>query len=221
MPGQRTVSNAPAAGTLEAWEACFSNCLAQTFDYKHFLDAVSKQYCKTPLNGQGIFKAWVNGCGEPIATDPRLSRYFEQLLHTGKVTDLDVLMCLYDMLKTSLVDQESFAVTLAYTGEKATRREKGWRPTLEAEVLNKMAYQMKHHRNILVKANDMVPDTRLCKPLMACLLRFNETLAGTNPLTGPALEIGNALAKYVEAYIHELSMVGLLNCKDGSPPDGA
>lgn len=220
MPGQWTVSGAAAVEALEAWEACFSNCLEQSLDYKRFLEAVSKQYFKIPLNGQGILEAWVKSYGNLVVPDSRLSTYFEQLLHTGRVADLDVLTWLYEMFKTSLPNQDRFAVTFAFTGEKVSRTEKGWKPMVEAEVLNKMAYQMKHHRNIRIKANDTVPDSRLCKPLMACLSIFNETLAGTNPLIGPALQIGNALAKFVEAYIHELSIVGLLNCKDGSPPDG-
>jgi hypothetical protein len=208
------------AQATKKWEDFVSDCLKNSVDFGPFRDAVLRLYSEDPLGGQAIFTAWAKQHKHVDATiRTRLLCYFEQLIQSRKVNDAEVLTSVAEMLKTSLVNQDMYVATWTYTTHTGVQRiEKGWKETVEAAALTRLTFQMINHRDLAVDLGDRRPDLQICRPLIACLSIFNDSLAGVNPLIGPGLEIGNALGNYLVAFIHDLSVVGLLTCENGGPP---
>ena len=198
---------------IEQWQRFFDFCLRRNLDLKSFREALQVQSSKYPLNGVGVIKAWASHPDKGLAIRPRYLKYFEQLLHSHIITDEDGLVYVLRDFKDTIAGQ---GLLLVESGSAKGEH----RPTIEAAILERLAYQMVNFRVATVPPGDRMPSMRAFKPLIQLLSATSEVLAGSTPLTGPVLEIANELGKFVIAYINDLSLLGLLTYDNGGPPKG-
>ena len=167
-----------------------------------------------PLDGTEILEAWSSIESSQLVTAPRSMQIFEELLHARIISDADVLIFVHQRIGDTITESTKYIIkTGSAQGE--------WRPTVEAAVLERTAYQMVNYREFTVEAGDRVPDLRIFKPLMALLSLINSILTPLIPLSaGPAVEIATELGKFIAAYINDLSLIGLSTSDDRKPPKG-
>ena len=181
------------------------------YDEQKFEKALRKNFAASPLNGLGILAAWAPLRPGFRRINPLFMTCFEQLSNLHLFSDVDVLSFVAQRLKDVLENQERYHVKSGcYKGM--------WKDTIEAAVLERSAWRMVNCRDLTVAPGDRLPDVRICKPLVRLVVLFTELLEGSSTIEGPALEIGTELGKFVAAYMHNLSLVGLLTCDDGRPP---
>ena len=198
---------------VEQWQRFFSSCLRENLDVKTFREALRRQCSKHPLSGVDTLRAWATNQHRGFAIRPRYLQYLEQLLHSRTITDEDGLLFVLRNFRETIATQNMLLV-------ESGNAKDGYKPTVEAAILERLAYQMVNFRIATVPHGDRVPSMRAFKPLVVLLSTFNEALASSAPLTGPALEIANELGKFVAAYINDLSLLGLLTFDNGGPPKG-
>ncbi|MCJ1244419.1 mediator complex subunit [Trapelia coarctata] len=192
---------------IQDWEAFFSRCMRDHVDFPIFQKELSRRNGQVPLNGRLIYECWAREHKGGLRVRDRLLCYFELLLQSGVVTNADVIQSLCLSLETTIASQESYQLPSG-----------GWRQTLGAAVLERMAFQMTNRKVRPSGPADRIASLSISKPLVLLLSRFCKACGSSNTLIGPPLEIGNALGQYVAAYITELSKVGLLTSRDGAPP---
>ena len=181
------------------------------YEERKFENAVRKKFAFSPLNGLGILEAWAPLRPSFRRINPLFMAYFEQLSDLRLFSDVDVLNFVSQRIGDVLENQDDYHVkTGCYKGM--------WKDTVEAAVLERSAWRMVNCRDLTVAPGDRLPDVRICKPLIRLVVAFTELLEGASTIAGPALEIGTELGKFVAAYMHNLSLVGLLTCDDGRPP---
>ena len=198
---------------VKEWHDFFTVCVNRTLDFKLFKDAVQKQASRTPLDPIGVLQAWAATHDHGFIVQPRLMKYFEQMLHLNLFSDADALRYIYSTFKETIDDQDKYLV-------KPADSKKEWKQTIEGAILERITYQMVNFRSATVATGDRTPDIRICKPLMSLLAAFTDASKDTGELVGPAWEIANELGNFVIAYINDLSLVGLLLCEEGGPPKG-
>ena len=166
------------------------------------------------LDGADILEAWSSIESLQLVTASRSMQIFEELLHARIISDADVLIFVRRRVGDTIAESTKYLVkTGSAQGE--------WRPTVEAAVLERLAYQMVNYRESTVEAGDRAPDLQIFKPLMALLSIMTSILTPLVPLSaGPAVEIATELGKFIAAYINDLSLVGLSTSDDGKPPKG-
>ena len=199
--------------TVEDWHSFFARCVNSTLDFKDFKDGVREQASKSPLDSIGLLQAWAAIHDNGFIIQPRLMKYFEQMLHLHLFSDADALKYIHSTFKETIENQDRYLV-------KSVDSKIEWKQTIEAAILERITYQMVNFRSATVAAEDRVPDVRICKPLISLLAAFADFLKDAGDLVGPAWEIANELGNFIIAYINDLSLVGLLLCEDGGPPKG-
>ena len=194
---------------VQEWDTFFTRCMRDHVDFNAFPKEVDKLYNRTPLPDQSIFEAWARQRNGGTHVRDRLLCYFELMVQSGILTDTGVLRCISLSLKATIVSQE-----------KAAPRTRPPKQTIEATVIERLTFQMIQRVDTNTTTATRIATLRVAKPLIVLLSRFTAILEGVATLTGPALDIGNALGQYVGAYINELSRFGLLTCSSGGPPKG-
>lgn len=194
---------------IQDWETFFSRCVRDHVDFPVFPKELRGQYERAPLKGNIVYECWAQQHKRDTRVRERLLCYFELLLQSGVVTDVHVVLSLSSSLGPTIATPQSYAL-----------RSGGWKQTLEAALLDRMAFQMANRKPRPLGRADRIPSLRLSKPLCLLLSRFCTACGEADTLVGPPLEIGNALGQYIIAYITQLSKVGLLTCSDGGPSQG-
>lgn len=199
------------AQNFDRWIDFFSKCMRERVDFPVFLNQTRELFHNAPLDGRSIFRAWARQRNTGKKIRDRLLVYFEQLLQGRWFTDADVLYGAIELLKENATIYHQYA---------ASNSSEEWKQTTEAAVLERLAYQMEHFRDLMVDPTDRLPDIRMCKPLNMFLASFTKIMEGTNTFLGPASEIATATTKLIIVYINNLSKLGILTCSDGGPPKG-
>lgn len=198
---------------LQQWQNFFARSLQRNLDLKPYNEALRRQSSRSYLKGLSVLKAWAAIQDRGFVVKPRYMRYFESLLHLHIITDEDALSFVAINFKETIGTQDKLLIMSGVAkGE--------YKPTIEAAMLERLAYQMVNFRGATVPLGDRIPSIRILKPLVSLLSAFHQALGGSAPLNGPALEIAIELGKFVAAYINDLSLLGLLDCENGGPPQG-
>ena len=197
----------------QQWHRFFAACLQHNLNLKSFTQALNKQSSKCPSTGVRVLGAWAGNQSRGFVIRPRYMKYFETLLHSHLVTDEDAILFVLQNFRATIASQNESMILSEGASED-------YKPTVEAAVLERLAYQMVNFRIATVPFGDRTPTIRILNPLMALLSAFNENFDGSAPLGGPALEIALELGRFVAAYLNDLSLLGLLTCDNGSPPKG-
>ena len=188
---------------VENWAAFFSRCMQDHIEFELFPKELSQQKCRVPLAGRAVFEAWTRLNNQRLLA--RALVYLELLLQSGIVTDAHVLQYICSSIETTLSTPEKYASRF------------GCKQTLEGALLERLCFQMLHHKPTTARPDGRVIDLRTAKPLALLLYKFCNALEGAETLNGLAEDIGSALGQYVAAYINQLSRIGLLTSKEVEP----
>lgn len=195
---------------IEDWNAFFSRCMREHVRFDSFPEELCKQKLRAPVVGQLIFEAWARQRHGSVRIRERLLCYFELLVQDGCLTDAEVLQCL----------RQCFVDTSRTNSSKYLSRSGQWKQTTEAAVLDRLSFQTMQRRTAIIKFSGRTAIIRAAKPLVGLLSDFVKAYEDISLLSGPELEIGNALGQYVGVYVNELSKFGLLTCRNGKAPKG-
>lgn len=195
------------------WRQFFDSKAWPGTEFKDIKDEAVRLIRTVLLDGVGILEAWSSISWPQFITKPRSMCIFEGLLHSHIITDADVLEFVHSRIAKTLEDSNSYLI-------KTGTAQGEWRPTIEAAILERIAYQMVNYRGHTVGTGDRLPDLRILRPLISLLSTMNFLLAPLVPMSaGPAFEISTEFGKFIAAYMNDLSLVGLTTCDDGRPPE--
>jgi hypothetical protein len=198
---------------LTEWRNFFSQCMKSALDFTTFQKRLELHASRVPSDGVRILEAWALAHADGLGIMARLMRYFELMLQSHVISDDDALKFVLGKMQHTIAEPDQYLI-------KSGSAQGEWKPTIEAAILERIAYQMVNFRASTVEAGDRLPDLRMFKPLIALVSIFTTLATSHTTLNGPALEIGTELGKLVVAYMNDLSLVGLANCDNGRPPKG-
>ena len=202
------------SNALESWRNFFGTCLLYNLNLKEFKVSLKKQLLLHPLRSSHIIEAWAANHDRGFAVRSRYLQHFESLLHCRVITDEDALVYVLRHFNATIASENESHIVPSTIDQSL-------KSTIEAAILERMAYQMVNFRLATVSDGDKAPSIRMFRPLIMLVSAFTDTLASSASLNRAALEIANELGKLVAAYINDLSLLGLLTCDGGAPPQGS
>lgn len=196
------------------WRKFLADSMQHGLNIKPFKQSLPPQASRYPLDGVHVIEAWAASQDTGFAIRPRYLKYLEAMLHSHIFTDDDALLYILERIEVIITSHERYLIkTGSAHGE--------WRPTIEAAILERLAFQMTNFRAATVSVGDRLPDMRILKPLMTLLSVFTALLANSVPLGGSVLDLATELGKFVASYMNDLALVGLLSSDDGRPSKGS